>query len=109
MQANKSRIDTIISSVLIGLAAAFGLMDLIYTFTGAYAQYGLLYPAAHGFLNILLFLAISFIWAKEKWATYLLLGIAILHLGVDILVERPIIIQWVLLVPAVYFLFRLRK
>jgi hypothetical protein len=109
MQANKSGIHTIIFSVLIGLSAAFGLMDLIYTFTGVYASYGLLYPAAHGFLNILLFLAISFIWAREKWASYLLLGIALLHLGVDTWVGRPIVIQWVLLIPAVYFLFRLRK
>jgi len=93
MQANKSSIHTIIFSVLIGLSAAFGLMDLIYTFTGAYASYGLLYPEAHGFLNIFLFLALSFIWAEETWAFYLLLGISLLHLGVDIWVGSPIVIQ----------------
>jgi len=44
--------------VLIGCLFALGLFDLVYSFTGAYAIFGILYPSAHALLNIILFLAL---------------------------------------------------
>jgi hypothetical protein len=66
-----------IVGILIGVLFVLGLFDILYTFAGFHAQYGLLYPAAHMLLNVLLFVSISFIWSKEKWALFLFLGILI--------------------------------
>lgn len=52
--------------ILLGSLFALGLFDLVYSFTGAYAIFGILYPAAHALLNIILFLALSFIWSKKN-------------------------------------------
>lgn len=69
--------------ILIGVLFVLGLFDILYTFAGFHAQFGLLYPAAHVLLNILLFVSISFIWSKEKWALFLFLGILVCHYGLD--------------------------
>ena len=109
MTDSKMPLSSIVTNVLIALVAVYGLMDLVYTFTGVYAKFGLLYPAAHGFLNILLFMALSFIWSKERWAVWLFLCIAGVQVLVDFIVKRPIGVQLVLFIPAIYFLFRQKK
>lgn len=95
--------------VVIALLLVLGLFDLMYTFTGVYAPFGLLYPAAHGLLNILLFLALSFIWSGERWAAWLFLGIVLAHLGLDLFAGRDEYFKLLLLIPGVYFLLTLRK
>ena len=109
MTNSKMPPSSIVTNVLIALVAVYGLMDLIYTFTGVYARFGLLYPAAHGFLNILLFMALSFIWSKERWAVWLFLGIASVQVLVDFFAGRPLGLQLILFVPAIYFLIRQKK
>jgi hypothetical protein len=109
MTDSKMPLSSIVTNVLIALVAIYGLMDLIYTFTGVYAKFGLLYPAAHGLLNILLFMALSFIWSKERWAIWLFLGIACVQILVDLIVTRPIGMQLVLFIPAIYFLISQKK
>ena len=73
-------------NVFIAMLSILGLFDIIYTFTGVSAQLGVLYPAAHVLLNIIGFVAISFIWSSEKWANWLFIGVILAHLGLDLLV-----------------------
>lgn len=94
--------------VLLGSLFALGLVDLVYSFTGAYATFGILYPSAHALLNIILFLALSFIWSKEKWATWLFLGIVVAHMGLDFAVGAFEFLKLFLFLPAIYFLIRLK-
>ena len=47
-------------NLFIAVLSVLGLFDIIYTFTGASAQLGILYPSAHVLLNIVGFVAISF-------------------------------------------------
>lgn len=101
---NKSALSENIFKILIGVMFAIGLADVVYSFTGTYARYGLLYPSAHVLLNIILFLALSFIWSKEKWAAWLFLSIVLVHLGLDLFVGAFSYLKLVLLLPAFYFL-----
>lgn len=94
---------------VIFLLMALGIFDLMYTFTGVYAPFGLLYPAAHSFLTILLFLSLSFIWSKERWAAWLYIGIVLAHVALDLFAGRQDYLKLLLLIPGVYFLIMLRK
>jgi hypothetical protein len=94
--------------ILLGCLFALGLFDLVYSFTGAYAIFGILYPSAHALLNIILFLALSFIWSKEKWAAWLFLGIVVAHMGLDLAVGAFEFFKLILFVPAIYFLIKLK-
>lgn len=98
-----------IFKIIIGILFAVGLFDVIYSFTGSYARYGILYPAAHVLLNIVLFLALSFIWPKERWAAWLFLSIVIMHLLLDLYVGAFSYIKLILLLPAVYFLMKTKE
>jgi hypothetical protein len=104
----KTENKNIFFMILLGSLFALGLFDLIYSFTGAYAIFGILYPAAHALLNIILFLALSFIWSKEKWAAWLFLGIVVAHMGLDLAVGAFEFFKLILLVPAIYFLIKLK-
>ena len=94
--------------ILLGCLFALGLFDLVYSFTGAYAIFGILYPSAHALLNIILFLALSFIWSKEKWAAWLFLGIVLAHMGLDFAVGAFEFFKLMLFLPAIYFLIKLK-
>jgi len=95
--------QAVVFNTFIAVLSVLGLFDIIYTFTGASAQLGLLYPAAHVLLNIIGFVAISFIWSREKWATWLFLGVILAHLSLDLLVGGFQTLKLLLLVPAIYF------
>lgn len=90
--------------ILIGLVFAAGIYDILYSFTGIYAPYGLLYPAAHVFLTIILFLALSFIWSRERWALYLFAGIVICHLGLDLYVGAFQVVKLLMFLPLIGFI-----
>ena len=109
MKENKARYQSIIHQSLIALVMVYGLFDLVYTFTGVYAQFGLLYPAAHGLLNIIMFLALSFIWTKDKWGTWIFLGVIGSQMLLDLFTHRPLAYQFILLLPAIYFLISQRR
>ena len=94
--------------ILLGCLFALGFFDLVYPFTGAYAIFGILYPSAHALLNIILFLALSFIWSKEKWAAWLFLGIVLAHMGLDFAVGAFEFFKLMLFLPAIYFLIKLK-
>jgi len=90
-------------NLFISVLAVLGLFDIIYTFTGASAQLGILYPSAHVLLNIIGFVAISFIWSRDKWANWLFLGVVLSHLFLDLVVGGFNWLKLLLLIPALYF------
>jgi hypothetical protein len=98
----------IIFNIVLGLLFALGIFDVLYSFTGAYAHLGLLYTAAHVFLNIILFLALSFIGSKEKWALWLFLGVIFAHIGLDVYVQAFDYLKLLLIVPFIYFWVKLK-
>jgi hypothetical protein len=93
----------------IGILLALGLADLIYSFTGDAARYGTLYPAAHVLLNIVGFLALSFIWSKEQWAAWLFIAVLALHMVLDYAVGAFHPAKLLLFLPALFFWIALRK
>jgi hypothetical protein len=93
----------IVFNIFIAVLSVLGLFDIIYTFTGVSAQLGILYPSGHVLLNIIGFVAISFIWSREKWANWLFLGVILAHLGLDLLVGGFQPMKLLLLVPAIFF------
>jgi hypothetical protein len=107
-QQTSSSISENIFKGIIGILIAIGLFDVIYSFAGSYANYGLLYPSAHVLLTIFLFLALSFIWVKERWAVWLFLAIVLAHLGLDFFVGAFSFLKLVLLLPAFYFLAKIK-
>ena len=107
-QKPSQAISETIFQILIGTLFAIGLFDVVYSFTGSYARYGILYPAAHVLLNIVLFLALSFIWSKERWSAWLFLSMVILHIGLDIYTGAFSYLKLILLLPSVYFLLKIK-
>lgn len=102
--AKQSKKGNIFFGVLIGVLFALGIFDIIYSFMGYYARWGVLYPAFHVLLNIALFLALSLIWSAEKWASWLFLAIVAAHLGLDLAVGAFAFWKLALVLPALYFL-----
>ncbi|MFN5479790.1 MAG: hypothetical protein ACK48G_07420 [Chitinophagaceae bacterium] len=90
---------------LIGVLVAMGLGDIIYSFTGATAVYGILYPAGHVLLNIAGFLSLSFIRTGERWASWLFLALVALHLMLDASVGAFNYFKLGLLLPAAFFIW----
>lgn len=90
-------------NLFIAVLSVLGLFDIIYTFTGASAQLGILYPSAHVLLNIVGFVAISFIWQRDKWANWLFLGVVLSHLLLDLVVGGFHWLKLLFLIPALYF------
>jgi uncharacterized membrane protein (DUF106 family) len=58
-------------TILVSILFAGGLINILYAFTGAFASYGMFYPAGLVFLTILFMAALSGIWAMEKWGLWL--------------------------------------
>jgi hypothetical protein len=92
----------------IGLLYAAGLFQLVYMFTGAYATYGNLYPAAVALLTVVMFAGLSGVMNMEKWGVWIFAIGVVAKLGVDMAVGA---FRWPmlgLLLPALLF-FLLRK
>jgi hypothetical protein len=102
---NVSGVRDIIFKTLLGVLFALGIFDILYSFTGAYAPYGLLYPASHVLLTIVLFLSLSFIWYRERWALFLFGGVVLAHFGVDLFVGAFHPAKLLLLIPLPAFLY----
>ncbi len=96
-------------TIFCSLLITAGLSNIIYTFTGVYAPYGLLYSAAHTLLTIIMFAAISGIWSMERWGVYLFLAVLALKFVLDLYTGAFHYLELILLVPAIYFLVLFRK
>lgn len=94
---------------VIGLFYAAGLFHLIYMFTGAYAPYGNLYPAAMALITVAMFAGLSGIWNMEKWGVWVFTAGVVVKLAVDLLAGA---VQWPVLAlvgPAAAFLLLIKK
>jgi hypothetical protein len=102
---NRPGIITAICSALL----AAGIFNIIYTFTGVYAPYGLLYSAGHTLITIIIFAAVSGIWSMEKWGVYLFLACLAIKLGLDMYSGAFKVWEIVFIIPAIVFLANLKK
>jgi hypothetical protein len=89
---------------IISILFALGLFNVIYAFTGAFAPYGIYYPAANVFLIILMFAALAGLWSMEKWGLWLFLIFVGLKLILDIWTNAFHYAELLLLLPAALFL-----
>jgi hypothetical protein len=82
-----------------------GLAGILYTFTGAHAEYGMFYPAANTLLWVGTFVALSLAWERERWGVYLFGALVLLKLGLGLWSGA---FRWwdlLLLLPLGYFVF----
>jgi hypothetical protein len=95
-----------VMTVIISILFAAGLFNVIYAFTGAYAPYGIYYPAANVFLIILMFAALAGLWSMEKWGLWMFLAFVVMKLTLDIWTGAFQYAELVLLIPAALFLLK---
>lgn len=93
-------------SGLISALFAIGLFTVIYTFTGAYAPYGLYYSAANVLLIIFMFAGLAGLWSMEKWGLWLFLVFVVLKLALDIWTGAFQYAELFLVVAAIVFFFQ---
>src|SRR6188768_3668223 len=98
-----------IVAITIYVLSFIGLFGIIYTFTGAFAPYGLLYPAAHTLLIVGIFASFAGIWNMERWGVYVFLVMITLKLVLDILTGAFSFWELALLLPSAIFLIHLKK
>ena len=96
-------------TVTISILYVLGLFNVIYAFTGAYAPFGIYYPAVNVFLIILMFAALAGLWSMEKWGLWLFLVFVVLKLILDIWTNAFQFAVLLLLIPAALFLFRRKE
>lgn len=96
---------TIASVVMLVL----GVFNVIYSFTGIYAPYGLLYTAIHTLLTVVMFAGIAGVWSMEKWGVFVFLIVIALKYALDIYSGAFSWWTLLLLVPAFVFLYYRKK
>jgi hypothetical protein len=108
MSADAIRRPVIITALCSALLAA-GIFNIIYTFTGVYAPYGLLYSAGHTLITIVIFASVSGVWSMEKWGVYLFLACLAVKFGLDIYTGAFKFWEIILVVPSIVFLAHLKN
>jgi hypothetical protein len=88
---------------------ATGLFNVLYTFTGAFAPYGLLYSAGNVLLLVITFAALSGVWGMEKWGTWLFAVVIALKLALDVWVKAFTWWELFLIVPVTMFFVYYKK
>lgn len=96
-------------TITIYLLAAAGLFNIIYSFTGAYASYGLFYPAVNMLVTVGLFASFAGLANMEKWGLYLFFVMLAIKFGIDLYTGAFSYWHLLLLVPAGLFIAFFRK
>lgn len=96
---------TIASVVMLVL----GVVNVIYSFTGAYAPFGLLYTAFHTILTVVMFAGISGIWSMERWGVTVFLIVMALKLALDSFSDALSYFTLLLLIPCFIFLYNYKR
>jgi len=91
---------------IISTLFVLGILTVIYAFTGAYAPFGIYYPAANVFLIILMFAGLSGLWSMEKWGLWLFLVFVVLKLILDLWTGAFQYAELILVVAALVLFFR---
>lgn len=94
---------------MVVLIIVVGIANLVYSFTGIYAGYGLLYSAAMALITVISIAALSAIWGMEKWGVYVYTGLTILKLSLDFYVQAVSWWSLVFLIPVMIFWYWIRK
>ena len=101
----RPRLITAICSILF----AAGIFSIIYTFTGAFAPYGVYYSAVNAVIIVIMFAALSGIWVMEKWGVYLFVLLTPIKCGLDLYSGAFTYWELLLLIPVIVFLSQLNK
>jgi hypothetical protein len=96
-------------SITSSLLFAAGLFSIVYTFTGAYAQYGPYYSAINTLIIVLIFAALSGVWSMEKWGAYLFTILIIIKCSFDLYIGAFIWWELLLLIPVIIFFSQIKK
>ena len=80
-----------------------GIFNVIYSFTGIYAPFGLLYTAFLTILTVVMFAGISGIWNMERWGWYVFIVTIFLKFSLDIFSDAWSWWNLLLLVPTGIF------
>ena len=88
---------------------AAGIFNIIYSFTGVFAAYGLLYSAANVLLIVILFAGLSGVWSMEKWGVILFSIVISLKLALDLILGAFHWWQLLLIIPVIYFWLNYKK
>lgn len=96
---------TIVSVVMLVL----GVWNVIYSFTGVYAPFGLLYTAFHTLLTVVMFAGISGIWSMERWGVIVFSIVMALKFGLDVYSGAFSYLIFLLLIPTVIYLGNAKK
>ena len=93
------------------LLFSFGLIVIVYTFTGVLATYGKFYSAINVLFIIIMFAGLSGVWSMEKWGVWTYLAILVLKFGVDIWIDAFKWWELLLILPLILFFrcFKLMK
>lgn len=86
-----------------------GVFNLIYSFTGVYAPYGVLYTAFHAILTVVMFAGISGIWSMERWGVWVFWVVLALKFTLDIYSGAFSYLVLLLFVPGFIFLAFAKK
>lgn len=86
-----------------------GVVNVIYSFTGAYAPFGLLYTAFHAILTVVMFAGISGIWSMERWGVTVFLIVMVLKFALDAYSGAFSFVSLLLLIPSFIFLRYYKK
>ena len=86
-----------------------GIFNIIYSFTGVFASYGVLYSAANVLLIVILFAGLSGVWSMEKWGVVLFSVVVVIKLVLDLLLKAFHWWEFVLLLPVIYFWMNYKK
>jgi len=90
--------------ILCGLLFAYGIFEIIYTFSGAYGHLHVAYSAINAFIVVLSFVALSGVWAFEKWGSIAFALVIALKAGSDLLFGNFQLWQLLSVLPAIIFL-----
>lgn len=96
-------------TALCSLLFTAGIFSIIYTFTGAFASYGVYYSAVNAIIIVIMFAALSGIWVMEKWGVYLFVLLTLIKWGLDLYTGAFSYWELLLLIPVIVFISQLKK
>ena len=109
MSAEQNRGRPLTLSITLFVMALLGLSAIIYSFTGAYAPFGLFYPAANMLIIVGMFASFAGIGSMERWGLWLFVVMTALKLGLDLYTGAFRFWELAILIPVGIFMAYLKK
>ena len=82
-----------------------GLALIVYTFTGAFAGFGMYYPALSVLSVVLMFVSLSLAWEMDRWGPVLFAVFVSLRLALDLWSGAFTWWETLFVIPLLYFAF----